>query len=183
MVSDHFCEELTIAGFGGQGVILLGKLLALSAMDSDLEVTYMPAYGAEVRGGAASCMVVVSDEPIACPAITSPDSLITMNESSFARFSPKVKSGGLIVLNSSLISVAVERDDVKVMRVPADEIAAKIGSPRSANMVMLGAYLAQKGFLTIDDVAKCLPRILAKRYHDTLGINEEALRGGMALVG
>ena len=142
----------------------------------------MPAYGAEVRGGAASCLIVISDEPVACPAIVNSDSLITMNESSFTRFMPKVKSGGLIVLNSSMINLPVERDDVTVLRVPADEIAAKIGNPRSANMVMLGAYLAHKGFLTVDDVVRCLPEILAKRYHDTLQANEDALRGGMALV-
>lgn len=182
MSADSFCEELIIAGFGGQGVILLGKLFASTAMQRGLEITYMPAYGAEVRGGAASCMLVVSDEAVACPAVVHPDSLITMNESSFERFMPNVKPGGLVVLNSSMISMSVDRDDLQVLPVPADKLAAEIGNPRSANMVMLGAYLGHKGVLSVDDVVACMPSILAKRYHHTLEANEKALRCGMSFA-
>ena len=108
---DKFYEELVIAGFGGQGIILIGKLLAQTAMKAGKEVTYMPSYGAEVRGGTANCMIIVADQPIACPVVGSPDSLIAMNKASLDKFGPHIKNGGLLVMNSSLIDDEPKLDD------------------------------------------------------------------------
>jgi 2-oxoglutarate ferredoxin oxidoreductase subunit gamma len=163
-----FYEEVIIAGFGGQGIILAGRLLAQTAMEADREVTYMPSYGAEVRGGTANCMVVIADEPIACPLVSNPNSLIVMNKASLNKFAPRLKDGGLLIMNSSLM----------VLAVPANELAVELGSVKSANMVALGAYLQRKGILSADAAAQCLPNVLAKRYHKTLPVNTEALHRG-----
>jgi len=179
ILPETFHEELTIAGHGGQGIILLGKLLAHTAMRNAMEVTYMPAYGAEVRGGAASCSVAMSSEPIASPLVAHPDSLITMNATSFEQFVHRLKSGGLIVINSSQIDRRPDRDDVAVLALPADEIAVELANPRSANMVMLGAYLQCKQLLDAHAVVASLPHILAQRYHHTLPVNEQALLRGV----
>jgi 2-oxoglutarate ferredoxin oxidoreductase subunit gamma len=173
------CEEIVIAGFGGQGIMLTGKLLAQTAMKAGKEVTYMPAYGAEVRGGTANCMVVIAGDEIACPLVSKPDSLIVLNKASLTKFAPRLKNGGLIILNSSLIDVDPEVDDsIEVVSIPADDIAVELGSPKSTNMVALGAYLQTRGYLAPDAAADALPEVLAKRYHKTLPVNIEALNKG-----
>ena len=180
MTRNGFCEEVIIAGFGGQGIISAGKLLAQTAMNAGNQVTYMPSYGAEVRGGTANCMVVVSDEPIANPVVTKPNSLIAMNKASLTKFGPRIKPGGLLVVNSSRVDSEPELDEsIKVVAVPIDDLAAECDSPRSANMVAIGAYLQSKGCLiTPADAAAALPGVLAKRHHDTLPANTQALRRG-----
>jgi len=176
---NEFYEEVVIAGFGGQGIILAGRLLAQTAMKAGKEVTYMPSYGAEVRGGTANCMVIIADEPIACPVVGSPDSLIAMNKASLEKFGPHIKNGGLLVMNSSLIDDEPKLDDtVEILKVPADEIAVQLGNAKVANMVALGAYLGKRGHLTADAAAEALPDVLAERYHKTIPINIEALRRG-----
>jgi len=180
---DQFYEEIIIAGFGGQGIMLTGRLLAQTAMKAGLEVTYMPSYGAEVRGGTANCMVVIADEPIACPVVGKPDSLIVMNKASLNKFAPRLKIGGLLVMNSSLIDTEPQLDDsIEIITVPADELAVELGSHKSANMVALGAYLQKRGYFTADAAAQALPDVLAKRYHKTLPVNTEALRRGGEIV-
>ena len=179
MAANGSCEEVIIAGFGGQGIILAGKLLAQTAMKAGREVTYMPSYGAEVRGGTANCMVVVSDKPVASPLVTRPNSLIAMNKASLAKFGPRIKAGGLLIMNSSLIDTQAELDEsIEVVALPADDVAGELGSPRSANMVALGAYLQREGHFTAEDAAAALPEVLAERYHNTLPVNSEALRRG-----
>jgi len=179
MTTNGFCEEVIIAGFGGQGIILAGKLLAQTAMKAGRQVTYMPSYGAEVRGGTANCMVVVADEPIACPLVARPDSLIAMNKASLNKFGPRIKAGGLLVMNSSLIDTEPDVDDsIEVVAIPTDDIAVELGSQRSANMVAMGAYLQKKGYLTADQAADSLADVLAERYHSTLPVNAEALNRG-----
>lgn len=177
-----FYEEVIIAGFGGQGVILAGKLLAQTAMKAGKEVTYMPSYGAEVRGGTANCMVVIADKPIACPVIGNPGSLIVMNKASLNKFAPRLKNGGLLIMNSSLIDGEPQLDgSITVVAVPADELAIELGNKKAANMVALGAYLQQRGDicgLSPDAAAQALPDVLAKRHHNTLPVNTEALRQG-----
>ena len=186
MTGDNFYEEIIIAGFGGQGIMLTGKLLAQTAMKADKEVTYMPSYGAEVRGGTANCMVVIAEKKIACPAVAKPDSLIVLNKASLNKFGPRLKNGGLLIMNSSLIDTQPQLDDsIEIIAVPADELAVELGSQKSANMVALGAYLqkqAAKGGLTPDGAAQALPDVLAKRYHKTLPVNTEALRRGAEFV-
>lgn len=172
-------EEVVIAGFGGQGIILAGKLLAQTAMKEGLEVTCMPSYGAEVRGGTANCMVVIADEPIACPLVSRPDSVIAMNKASLNKFAPHIKNGGLLVMNSSLIKEKPQLSEtVEILAVPADELAVELGNPKIANMVALGAYLQKKEIISPDAAAACLPDVLAGRYHKTLPVNTEALRRG-----
>jgi 2-oxoglutarate ferredoxin oxidoreductase subunit gamma len=179
MTGDNFYEEVIIAGFGGQGIMLTGKLLAQTAMKRGLEVTYMPSYGAEVRGGTANCMVVVAERKIACPVVGRPDSLIVMNKASLNKFGPRLENGGLLIMNSSLIDTEPDLDDsIEIISVPADELAVELGSQKSANMVALGAYLQKRGQLTIDGAAQALPDVLARRYHKTLPVNIEAMRRG-----
>ena len=179
MAKDGLYEEVIIAGFGGQGIILTGKLLAQAAMKAGKEVTYMPSYGAEVRGGTANCMVVIAEKKIACPVVGRPDSLIVMNKASLNKFTPRLKDGGLLIMNSSLIDSEPQLDDsVEVVAVPADELAVELGSQKSANMVVLGAYLQKRGYLSLDAVAQALPDVLAERYHKTLPVNISALRKG-----
>ena len=173
------CEEVIIAGFGGQGIMLAGKLLAQTAMKAGKEVTYMPSYGAEVRGGTANCMVIIAAEEIACPVVGRPDTLIVMNKASLNKFGPRLKKGGLLIMNSSLIDTEPELDDsIEIIAVPADELAVELGSHKSANMVAIGAYLQKRRHFSPEQAAQALPDVLAERYHNTLPVNTEALRRG-----
>jgi 2-oxoglutarate ferredoxin oxidoreductase subunit gamma len=179
MTTNDLYEEVIIAGFGGQGIILAGRLLAQTAMKAGKEVTFIPSDGAEMRGGTANCMVVVADAPIACPLVARPDSLIVMNKASLNKFAPRLKDGGLLVMNSSLIDEQPQLPDATdVLAVPANEFAVELGSVKAANMVALGAYLQGKRVLSPDDAAGCLADVLAKRYHKTIGVNTQALRRG-----
>ncbi|MHC4574001.1 MAG: 2-oxoacid:acceptor oxidoreductase family protein [Planctomycetota bacterium] len=179
MTTNNRHEEVIIAGFGGQGIILAGRLLAQTAMKAGKEVTFIPSYGAEMRGGTSNCTVTIADEPIACPVVARPASLIVMNKASLNKFAPRVRDGGLLVMNSSLIDEQPQLPDtIDVLAVPANDLAVELGSVKSANMVALGAYLQKKGFLSPDAAACCLPDVLARRYHNTLPINTEALRRG-----
>jgi len=183
MTANEFYEEIIIAGFGGQGIMLTGKLLAQTAMEAGKEVTYMPSYGAEVRGGTANCMVVIAEEKIACPVVAKPDSLIVLNKASLNKFGPRLKNNGLLIMNSSLIDTEPQLDDsIEIITVPADELAIELGSPKSANMVALGAYLQKRGQLTADGAAQALPDVLAKRYHKTLPVNTKALHRGAEFI-
>ena len=179
MAANGFYEEVIIAGFGGQGVMLAGKLLAQTAMKAGKEVTYMPSYGAEVRGGTANCMVVVADELIASPVVARPTALIALNKASLTKFGPRIKPGGLLVMNSSLIDSAPQADEtIDVVALPADDIAGELDSPKSTNMVALGAYLGRSGYLSPDAAAQALADVLAERYHQTLPANSAALHKG-----
>jgi 2-oxoglutarate ferredoxin oxidoreductase subunit gamma len=179
MIRGDLYEEVIIAGFGGQGILLAGKLLAQTAMKAGQEVTYMASYGAEVRGGTANSMVVISENRIACPLVSKPDSLIVLNKASLNKFGPRLKKNGLLIMNSSLIDVEPQMDDsTEVLAIPADELAVELGSHKSANMVVVGAYLQMRGTLSPDAAAEALPDVLAKRYHKTIPVNAAALRKG-----
>ena len=176
---DSFYEEVVIAGFGGQGIVLAGRLLAQTAMKAGKEVTFMPAYGAEVRGGTSNCTVIIAERKIASPIVSEPDSLNIMNKASLNKFAPRLKDGGLLVMNSSLIDEEPQlAGTIDVLAVPANDLAVELGSIKAANMVALGAYLQRKGIFSADAAANCLADVLAKRYHKTLPVNTEALRRG-----
>lgn len=176
---NDFYEEVIIAGFGGQGIMLAGKLLAQTAMMAGKEVTYMPSYGAEVRRGTANCMVVIAETKIASPLVSNPDSLIVMNKASLNKFAPRVKTGGLLIMNSSLIDTQPELGQkINILAVPADDIAIELGNRKAANMVALGAYLQKRRLFNPDAATESLPDVLAKRYHHTLPVNTEALQRG-----
>jgi len=153
-------RSVIIAGFGGQGVILAGKILAKAGMDHGLEVTWLPSYGPEMRGGTANCTVILSDEKVGSPIVDEPSALIAMNRPSFDKFEPIVASGGAIVVNSSLIDRKAERDDLNVSYLPFNDVAASAGNPRTINMVALGAYLKASGAIPLEVARQAMSRML-----------------------
>lgn len=171
-------QEVIIAGFGGQGVLFAGQLLSYTALDEGKEVTWIPSYGPEMRGGTANCTVVVSDEEIGSPFVNNPTAVLAMNLPSLEKFEGQVKKGGVLVVNSSMVNRGVERDDIKVVSIPANEIAQEIGSERAVNMVMLGALLGNLDLLSLDAVMTALENHLPERHKKFLPVNKEALRRG-----
>jgi len=169
-----------IAGFGGQGVMSMGLSLAQAAMLEVKNTTYLPSYGAEVRGGTANCTVVISDDEIASPVASAPEFVIAMNQPSAIRFQNQIQSGGLFFINSSLVESEISRGDIDVVSVPANGIAEKLGSPRSANMVMLGAFIKKSGLVSFDSIIDALKSTLGKKQK-LMAINEKALRAGYEL--
>ena len=170
-----------ISGFGGQGVISMGLSLAQAAMAEGKYVTYLPSYGAEVRGGTANCTVAVSDEEIASPIASSPDFVIAMNRPSLAKFQNQIKHGGVLFLNSSLIQTDTSRDDIEVVRVAADAIAKELGSAKSANMVMLGAFIRKSGIVSLEGIIEGL-KIGLKNKSKLIAINEKAITAGYEAI-
>ncbi len=156
-------EKIIIAGFGGQGVLSLGQFIAYSAINEGKEVTWLPSYGPEMRGGTANCSVVVCDETVASPIIATPDTLIAMNKPSLYKFIDSVKTGGVVIVNSTLIPDKVERKDVKVLYVDAGELAIKAGSARTANIVVLGAYIKATGVITKESAIKAIESKFSKK--------------------
>ena len=169
-----------IAGFGGQGVLSMGLNLAEAAMLEGKNVTYLPAYGAEVRGGTANCTVAISDDEIASPVASSPEFVIAMNQPSAVKFQHHIQSGGVFFLNSSLVEVEIIRGDIEIVNVPANKIAEDLGSPRAANMVMLGAFTRKSGVVELSHVSEALKHILSARKK-LLELNEKALLTGYNL--
>jgi len=151
-------RSVVISGFGGQGVILAGKILAQAGMDEGLEVTWLPSYGPEMRGGTANCTVVMSDEPVGSPIVDEPTALIALNLPSLDKFEPVVAKGGAIVVNESLIERKVERDDVAASYVLINDIARESGNARSLNMVALGAYVKATGVVRLEAVKDAMAR-------------------------
>jgi len=171
-------QEVIFAGFGGQGVLFAGQLLAYTAMDEGMEVTWIPSYGPEMRGGTANCTVVVSDEEIGSPFVKHPTAVIAMNLPSLDKYENLVAEGGVLVVNASMINREVLRKDINVVSVPGNEIALELGSERSLNMIMLGALLGNLDLLSLDAVEAGLEAHLPKRHHQFLAANKEALRKG-----
>jgi 2-oxoglutarate ferredoxin oxidoreductase subunit gamma len=178
MLSGSLREEIVCAGFGGQGIMFLGKLLSQAAMTESLHVTYLPSYGAEVRGGTAHCNVIISSEEIASPVVTRPSSAIVMNHPSLLKFEERVRPGGLLVVNSSLALASPTRTEIDVLSIPATEIADSLGTVQVANMVALGCYLHKKPVVLLSTVLDCLEEVLPRRRHDLLEVNRTALRKG-----
>jgi 2-oxoglutarate ferredoxin oxidoreductase subunit gamma len=171
-------EEIIFSGFGGQGALFAGQLLAYAAADNSLHVTWIPSYGPEMRGGTAHCTVIVSDEPIGSPLVRRPTSVVALNLPSFDKYELLVKAGGLLVYNASLVDKAPARTDIRYIPAPANDIAEELGNVRQANVVLLGAYLAATGVLPLDAVAIALENHLPGRQRKFLESNQEALRRG-----
>jgi 2-oxoglutarate ferredoxin oxidoreductase subunit gamma len=169
------------AGFGGQGVLSMGLSLAQAAMLEGKNVTYLPSYGAEVRGGTANCTVAISDEEIASPVASSPDFVVAMNQPSLVRFQNQIESGGVLFLNSSLIEAEISRGDIDIVRVPANTIAEEMGSPRSANMVMLGVFTKKSNLVSLSSLIEALRNTL-KNKGKLMAINKKALMTGYDLL-
>lgn len=168
------------AGFGGQGVLSMGLNLAQAAMLEGKNVTYLPSYGAEVRGGTANCTVAISDEEIASPVASSPDFIVAMNQPSLVRFQNQIQSGGLFFINSSLIEAEISRGDIDIVEVPANSIAEDLGSPKSANMVMLGAFTKKSNLVSLSSIVEALRNTLKKKQK-LIAINKKALMAGYDL--
>ena len=168
------------AGFGGQGVLSMGLNLAQAAMLEGKYITYLPSYGAEMRGGTANCTVAVSDEEIASPVASSPEFIVAMNQPSLIRFQNQIESGGLFFVNSSLIEAEISRGDIDIVEVPANSIAEELGSPRSANMVMLGAFTKKSNLASLTSVIEALKDTL-KNKQKLIAINKKALQAGYDL--
>jgi 2-oxoglutarate ferredoxin oxidoreductase subunit gamma len=169
------------AGFGGQGVLSMGLNLAQAAMLEGKHVTYLPAYGAEVRGGTANCTVAVSDEEIASPVASSPEFVVAMNQPSLVRFQNQIQTGGVFLINSSLVQPDISRGDIDVVHVPASRIAEEMGSPRSANMIMLGAFTRKSNLVAPSSLIDGLKSTL-KNKPKLISINEKALMAGYDMV-
>ena len=174
--------QILIAGFGGQGILFAGKFLAYKGLLEELQVSWLPSYGPEMRGGTANCNVIVSEQPVGSPIITAPDVLIAMNLPSLLKFEPTVKAGGTIFVNSSIITEKVTRTDVKAVYVPCLEIAQELGNMKVANMVMLGAYIQAMGNLSFDTIKEMLVHMFTGPKAKLVDLNIEALRRGAACV-
>ncbi len=173
--------EVTWAGFGGQGVMVAGQLLAYTGIAEGKQIVWIPSYGPEMRGGTAYCTVVVSDRRIGSPIIRFPQAAVVFNRPSFDKFTPTIKPGGLLVVNSSLIDVTTERDDLTEILVPANQMAMEAGSPKVVNIAMLGAFIGACEIVSLDNVKKTLEDKLGKKK-DLLGINMKILQAGYDLA-
>ncbi|MBQ4425194.1 MAG: 2-oxoacid:acceptor oxidoreductase family protein [Lachnospiraceae bacterium] len=175
-------ERNIFAGFGGQGVLLMGQLLAAAGMMEGKNTSWIPSYGPEMRGGTANCSVTLSDQEIDSPLVSRPTSLIVMNRPSLEKFESKVMPGGTIFVNSSMIDIKVTRNDVTAYYVPCNEIAAELGNDKVANMIMLGAYLGKSGCVDIETVLEALLEKLGQKKAKLIPLNREALLRGAACI-
>ncbi len=175
-------KQLLIAGFGGQGIMLMGQLLAYGGMFEEKEVAWIPSYGPEMRGGTANCSVSIANAPISSPLVTEPDILIAMNRPSLEKLESRVKSGGTVLVNSSLVDCEVKRKDLKTYYLPVNDKADELGEPRVANMVMLGALLQVEPLVKNSSVMESLKKVLSKSKHHLLPLNAKALEVGASCL-
>lgn len=175
-------KRIIVAGSGGQGILFFGKLMAYAAMLQGKEATWFPSYGAEIRGGTANCTVIISDEMIGSPVTRNPDILSVMNEASYNRFHEKLLTGGLLVYDASLIHLNGRRSDISFLKVPASELAASMKKPKSANMVMMGAFIAHTGILNLKTVLRAIEEITPARRKDSIAVNKELIAKGYGLI-
>ncbi len=175
-------EEIIISGFGGQGVLSMGKILAYAGLMDNLEVTWMPAYGPEQRGGTANVTVILSDSPISSPVLDTFDCAVILNQQSLDKFESKVKPGGTIIYDPSGIHRKPERTDIKIIPVDAMEAAMELGNMKTYNMILLGSLLAARNLLSTDAVVRGLRKTLPERHHHLIPVNEQATLKGQELV-
>ncbi len=175
-------EEIIIAGFGGQGVLSMGKILAYSGIMQGMEVSWMPSYGPEMRGGTANVTVILSDEPVSSPVLSHFDTAIILNQQSMDKFEPMVKPGGILLYDSNGITRHPDRkDDISIYCIEAAVEASKT-DPRIFNMIVLGGYLAIRPFLKVENVVEGLKKSLPERHHKLIPLNQKAISTGMELV-
>ena len=170
--------QILIAGFGGQGVLFAGKCLAYEGLFEDKQVSWLPSYGPEMRGGTANCSVILSDEPVGSPIVSNPDVLIAMNLPSLDKYENETVSGGMIFVDSSLIERKVKREDVKAFYIPATRIANELGIPTLANMILLGAIVKETGCVSDEHLEEGLRHAVPARHADLIDLNIKALEIG-----
>jgi len=173
--------SILIAGFGGQGTLFAGKVLATASLYKNLEVSWLPSYGPEMRGGTANCSVIISDTPIGSPIVSKPDVLIALNKPSFEKYEKAVVSGGFIFVDSSLVDSRSEREDIKVCYVPATELAAKNGNSSLSNIVLIGKMLKETGLFTEEEIASVFIKTIPERKAALRALNVNALHAGAEL--
>ncbi len=176
-------HEIIISGFGGQGALFAGQLLAYAAMDMGRHVTWIPSYGPEMRGGKARCTTIISNEEIGAPVVRRPSSAIVLNIPSMESFEPLIKPDGVLIVNASLVPQESKRTDIRVIRVPATEIATELGDVRLSNVLCLGALVAATGAVPLSEVKQAIQIHLPRRHRALLDRNLEALDRGAALCG
>ena len=170
--------ELLIAGFGGQGVLFAGKCIAYKGLFEGRELSWLPSYGPEMRGGTANCSVILSDEPVGSPIVSEPDVLIAMNLPSLDKYEDAVKPGGTILVDSTLIERKVHRDDVKVCYIPATKLAADMNAPTLANMVMMGQFIKVSGAVKMEGLEDAMKKVISAKHVDLLELNVKAINCG-----
>jgi 2-oxoglutarate ferredoxin oxidoreductase subunit gamma len=175
-------EEIIIAGFGGQGVLSMGKILAYSGVMQDMEVSWMPSYGPEMRGGTANVTVIISSERISSPILKNFDTAIILNQQSLDKFESSVKVGGVLIYDSNGITRHPERKDITIYRVNATEEAARMNSSKTFNMIVLGGFLKVNPIIKLENVIKGLKKSLPERYHSLIPLNERALIRGEEII-
>ena len=175
-------EEIIIAGFGGQGVLSMGKILAYSGIMQEQEVSWMPSYGPEMRGGTANVTVILSDDRVSSPVLQSYDTAVLLNQQSVDKFESMVKRGGLLIYDPNGIIRHPDRDDIRIFQVEATKEAVRLKSAITFNMVVLGAYIKIKPIVEYDNVIRGLKKSLPERHHHLIPANEEAIRRGMQIV-
>lgn len=175
-------EEIIIAGFGGQGVMSMGQLLAYAGMLEGKNVSWLPSYGPEQRGGTANCAVVICDEPIGSPLVSNPTTAIVLNNPSFDKFEAMTAPGGLLITNSSLVTKSSVRNDIETIEIKATGLANELGNSRVANMILLGAFLEKTKLLSHDSVLESFKKVLSPGKHHLIEINRLALNKGSSLV-
>ena len=175
-------EEIIIAGFGGQGVLSMGKIMAYSGVMQDMEVSWMPSYGPEMRGGTANVIVIISSERISSPIIKRFDTAIILNQQSLDKFEEMVKPGGILIYDGNGITRHPQRKDITVYRVDAAEAASKMNSPKTFNTIVLGGFLKVKPIIKMENVIKGLKKSLPERYHNLIPMNEKALIRGEEII-
>lgn len=175
-------EEIIIAGFGGQGVLSMGKILAYSGVMQDMEVSWMPSYGPEMRGGTANVTVILSDERISSPILHTFDTAVILNQQSLDKFESAVKPGGVLIYDSNGITRHPNRSDISIYRIDAAEESTRMQSSKTFNMIVLGGYLKVKPVVKIEDVMKGLKKSIPERHHHTLPLNERAINRGGEII-
>jgi 2-oxoglutarate ferredoxin oxidoreductase subunit gamma len=175
-------EEIIIAGFGGQGVLSMGKIMAYSGVMQDMEVSWMPSYGPEMRGGTANVIVIISNDRISSPIIKRFDTAIILNQQSLDKFEDSIKPGGVLIYDGNGITRHPERKDINVYRVDAAEAASVMNSPKTFNTIVLGGFLKVKPIIKMENVIKGLKKSLPERYHNLIPMNEKALIKGEEII-
>jgi 2-oxoglutarate ferredoxin oxidoreductase subunit gamma len=175
-------EDIIISGFGGQGALFAGQVLAYAGLAEGKQVTWLPSYGPETRGGTAHCTVIVADEEIGAPLVRQPTTAIAMNPPSMDKYEPLVRTGGLLIVNNSLVSARSGRKDIRTLYIAATEVASALGDARLANVVLLGAFLGATGLVSPQAVERALEEHLGERHRDLLAANREALRAGVTFA-
>ena len=173
--------EIIMSGFGGQGLMMIGKLLAYAGLEEGKSVTWLPSYGPEMRGGTANCTVVIGDKPIGSPLITTPRAAIVMNQPSLEKFAPSLRANGILVINSTMIPINSDRSDLRSFRIKADDLAQELGNRRSANLVMLGAYIGLDEVVSHKTLIRAIEKTFASKKQ-FIDVNRKTFMKGYELA-